>query len=88
MSVTYGAADPEFVGVMPVRQDIEVLPGDITAIHVNDHIVITSKGIVTDKPLRGVRTLKLGWTVKETIGAAVVNPRGVARGRKSVVIGS
>lgn len=24
----YGAADPEFVGVMPVRQDIEVLPAD------------------------------------------------------------
>ena len=25
----YGAADPEFVGVMPVRQDIEVLPADV-----------------------------------------------------------
>ena len=24
----YGAADPEFVGVMPIRQDIEVLPAD------------------------------------------------------------
>ena len=24
----YGLADPEFVGVMPVRQDIEVLPAD------------------------------------------------------------
>jgi len=24
----YGCADPEFVGVMPVRQDIEVLPAD------------------------------------------------------------
>jgi hypothetical protein len=24
----YGAADPEFVGVMPVRQDIEVIPAD------------------------------------------------------------
>ncbi len=24
----YGVADPEFVGVMPVRQDIEVLPAD------------------------------------------------------------
>lgn len=87
MSVIWGANDPEFVGVMPVRQDIEVLPGDITAIHVNDHIVITSKGVVTDKPLRGVRTLKLGWAVKETIGVSVVNPRGVSKGRKSVVIG-
>jgi hypothetical protein len=26
--IVYGAADPEFVGVMPVRQDIEVLPAD------------------------------------------------------------
>jgi hypothetical protein len=26
--VVYGAADPEFVGVMPVRQDIEVIPAD------------------------------------------------------------
>ena len=26
--VVYGAADPEFVGVMPVRQGIEVLPAD------------------------------------------------------------
>ena len=25
---SYAAADPEFVGVMPVRQDIEVLPAD------------------------------------------------------------
>jgi hypothetical protein len=24
----YGAADPEFVGVMPIKQDIEVIPAD------------------------------------------------------------
>jgi hypothetical protein len=24
----YACADPEFVGVMPIRQDIEVLPAD------------------------------------------------------------
>ena len=56
----YGCADPEFVGVMPVRQDIEVLPAD--------------------EP----RQLKLGWVVSEIIGTAIVNPRGVAAGRKSV----
>lgn len=60
----YGAADPEFVGVMPVRQDIEVLPAD--------------------EP----KQLKLGWVVSEIIGIAIVNPRGVAAGRKSVVIGA
>lgn len=60
----YGAADPEFVGVMPIRQDIEVLPAD--------------------EP----KQLKLGWVVSEIIGIGIVNPRGVAAGRKSVVIGS
>jgi hypothetical protein len=60
----YGSADPEFVGVMPVRQDIEVLPAD--------------------EP----KQLKLGWVVSEIIGLAIVNPRGCAAGRKSVVIGA
>ena len=60
----YGVADPEFVGVMPIRQDIEVLPAD--------------------EP----KQLKLGWVVSEIIGLAIVNPRGVSAGRKSVVIGA
>jgi hypothetical protein len=60
----YGASDPEFVGVMPIRQDIEVLPAD--------------------EP----KQLKLGWVISEIIGLAIVNPRGVAAGRKSVVIGA
>ena len=60
----YGAADPEFVGVMPVRQDIEVLPAD--------------------EP----KQLKLGWVVSEIVGIGIVNPRGVAAGRKSVLVDS
>lgn len=59
----YAVADPEFVGVMPVRQDIEVLPAD--------------------EP----KQLKLGWVVSEIIGIGIVNPRGVAAGRKSVTVG-
>ncbi len=59
----YGAADPEFVGVMPVRQDIEGLPAD--------------------EP----KQLKLGWVVSEIVGIGIVNPRGVAAGRKSVTVG-
>jgi len=59
----YGAADPEFVGVMPIRQDIEVIPAD--------------------EP----KQLKLGWVVSEEIGIGIVNPRGVAAARKSVVAG-
>lgn len=60
----YACADPEFVGVMPIRQDIEVLPAD--------------------EP----KQLKLGWVVSEQIGIAIVNPRGVAKGNKSVTIGA
>jgi hypothetical protein len=60
----YALSDPEFVGVMPIRQDIEVLPAD--------------------EP----KQLKLGWVVSEQIGLAIVNPRGCAKGNKSVVIGA
>jgi hypothetical protein len=60
----YCVADPEFLGVMPIRQDIEVLPAD--------------------EP----RQLKLGWVVSEQIGLAIVNPRGAAKGNKSVIIGA
>jgi hypothetical protein len=60
----YALSDPEFVGVMPVRQDIEVLPAD--------------------EP----KQLKLGWVVSEQIGIAIVNPRGCAKGNKSVIIGA
>lgn len=60
----YAVADAEFVGVMPVRQDIEVLPAD--------------------EP----KQLKLGWVVSEQIGIAIVNPRGVAKGNKSTIIGA
>jgi len=60
----YSASDPEFVGVMPIRQDIEVLPAD--------------------EP----RQLKLGWVISEIVGLCIVNPRGVAAARKSVIIGS
>ena len=59
----YACADPQFVGVMPVRQDIEVLPAD--------------------EPKR----LQLGWIISEIIGIGIVNPRGVAGGRKSVSAG-
>lgn len=55
----FGCADPEFVGVMPVRQDIEVIPAD--------------------EP----KQLKLGWVISEEIGIGIVNPRGVAVGRKA-----
>jgi hypothetical protein len=58
----FALADPEFVGIMPVRQDIEVMPAD--------------------EPKR----LSLGWVVSEIIGIGIVNSRGCAVGRKSVVV--
>ncbi len=41
-----------------------------------------------DLPADEPKQLKLGWVVSEIIGIAIVNPRGVAAGRKSVVIGA
>lgn len=63
VGTVYACADPEFVGVMPVRQDIEVMPAD--------------------EPKR----LSMGWVVSEEIGLAILVPRGVAAGRKSVSVG-
>jgi len=46
---------------------------------------INSRGKLVDAyPKVGV----LGWTVKEVIGMAIVNPSGVANGKKSVIIGT
>lgn len=64
VGTVYGCADPEFVGVMPVSQDVEVIPAD--------------------EP----KQLSLGWVVSEIIGIGIVNPRAVAAGRKSVVVGA
>lgn len=59
----FAVADPEFVGVLPERQSVEVLPAD--------------------EP----RILSLGWVVSEIIGIGIVNPRGVASGKKSTLVG-
>ena len=65
----------------PIRQEIEILPADPVKT-ARDSIIIDSDGnIGVDR-----RRLNLGWTVTETIGIAIVNPRGVAAGKKSVVI--
>ena len=74
----------------PIRTEIEVLPADPPGliVGVHDQIIITSSGKVIEVgPVGQPRRLILGWTIKETIGVAVVNTRGVSQGRKSVVIG-
>lgn len=64
----------------PIRRCIEVLPADeIPGIH-DRLIVITSKGKLQKRPRR------IGFTVKETIGVAIVNPRGVMKASKSTII--
>lgn len=73
----------------PIRTEIEVLPADkpmMIELTIHERIVINSKGQIEELPAS--RPFKLGWIVKETIGIAVVNARGVAQGRKSVVIGN
>lgn len=75
----YCTSDPEFVGVIPVRQDIEVLPADTPVGKLFGHnvIVITSKNKVQkNDPLK---SLRLGWKVTETIGIGIVNSRAVSK---------
>lgn len=56
-------------------------------------LIITSRGKLVDVETRPIKILVNGvvdvklFRVREIIGMAVVNPRGCARGKKSVVIG-
>jgi len=43
--------------------------------------------IGADGKIRNTFTNPLGWTVKEVIGMALVNPRGIKAGSLSVIIG-
>lgn len=69
----------------PIRQELIILPADPGMVHLSAHrhLVITSDGKLRIKKSTG----KIGFTVKETIGIAIVNPRGVAKGKKSIIIG-
>jgi hypothetical protein len=83
----YSVGDPEFIGNIPIRQEIEVLPADEPK-----EIKIEMHGwiIVDDHDEMKIKTpgpIKLGWIVHESIGIGVVNTRGVSAARKSVVVG-
>jgi len=80
MSVIYGSSDPEFVGVFPVRQDIEVIPGDPVP-DVHDQIIITASDVCR----KGLH--HFGFTVSEDIGIAVVNVRGVLNANSEIIVG-
>ncbi len=69
----------------PIRQELVVLPANPGVVHLGAHrrLVITSDGKLRVKRNTG----KIGFTVKETIGIAVINTRGISKGNKSVIIG-
>lgn len=54
-NTVFCTSDPDYVGVMPVYQDIEVIPADI--------------------PWKS----SFGWVMNELVGAAIFNPKGVAK---------
>lgn len=68
----YIADEPEYFGVMPVKQEINVLPSD------DDIIVITSRDKIKQNRV-------IGFNVKETIGIGVINPRGLLQAE--IIIG-
>lgn len=73
---------------IPTRQEIEVLPADepkSIKLSIYDRIIITSSGVLDVLP--AIKPFKLGWTIRETIGVAVVNARGITAGNKSIIIG-
>jgi hypothetical protein len=74
----------EFVGSLPIRQELTVLPADKPmGNHSHLHkIVISARGKAHIR-----QPFKLGWTVSEKIGVAIINPRALKGFNKSVIIG-
>lgn len=68
---------------LPIRQQITVLPADKVEDGPRLHkIVISARGKARVK-----QPFKLGWTVSEKIGVAIINTRGLKAASKSIVIG-
>jgi hypothetical protein len=64
----------DFFGSFPIRQDIEILPAD----PIDDlrcPLRVNSRGKMSKYNGR----LKLGWTVSETIGIAVINTNALKK---------
>jgi hypothetical protein len=64
-----------------IRQNIIVLPADEPTTGIHDQIIITRRNTV------GLKILKIGFTISEQVGLAIINPRAVTHGSKSVIIG-
>lgn len=71
-------------GSMQVRTEITVLSADEPrSVSLEDLIVITSSNSV----VKNIASRLLGFKCYEKIGIAIVNPRGISQGRKSVKVG-
>jgi hypothetical protein len=70
----------------PIRQELTILSADPGMVHLEAHrrLVITSGGKLRVKRNIG----KIGFTVKETIGIAIINTSGITKVNKSVIIGA
>jgi hypothetical protein len=71
--------------LIPIRQDIEIILGDKRT-DINDQIIISSRNnIYVSEPSRSMGSL--GWTVSETIGIGIVNPRAINKLNKNTKVG-
>ena len=66
--------DPEFIGTMPIRQDIEILPADKPLkLKLDCMIMVDNRGKMSK------HSFKLGWRVFEKIGLGIINTRGLKK---------
>jgi hypothetical protein len=66
--------DPEFIGTMPIRQDIEILPADkLRKLTLDCMTVIDTRGKMSKN------SFKLGWIIFEKIGLGITNPRSLKK---------
>lgn len=68
--MNYSSSTPEFIKTMPIRNEIEILEPDIPST-LHNRICISTRGKVFDSGK------KLEFKVKENIGVAIINPRGI-----------
>jgi hypothetical protein len=68
--------------IYPIRTEIEILPADPappkSTRRLHSYIIINSSG---KTQLRKPRGLKLGWTIEEKIGIAIVNRRAISKSK-------
>ena len=66
--------DPELIGKMPIRQDIEILSADKPRkLTLDCMIVIDTRGKMSKN------SFKLGWRIFEKIGLGIINPSGLKK---------